>query len=399
MIREMVMPQLGMGMSEGTIVKWMVTEGDRIARDQELLSVETEKVVTELPSPYAGFVHILVSEGATVPVETLIAQIAETQEGYRKLVSAESLAPASASPVRIKASGLARKLARENGINLAGVRGSGPAGRIVRRDLTALLDPVAAPPAAASSLKQKQPLGIREMARMPLTGMRSTIAERMTKSKSVAPHTHIFFEIDVTRLVAMRQMLREREQDIGARVSMTAIYARALALACRQAPICNAALIDGEIILWDEVNIAIGVALPGRGEYDSALVAPVLRNAESKGLLQIDSEIRALVAKARAGTLNSQDVANATITMSSSEKLNNGGWLVGTPLLSLPQVVAFGPGAPVRRPVLRDDGEVVAGSILPCCITFDHRALDGAPAAKLARQLTDLLGHPELMLL
>jgi pyruvate dehydrogenase E2 component (dihydrolipoamide acetyltransferase) len=120
---------------------------------------------------------------------------------------------------------------------------------------------------------------------------------------------------------------------------------------------------------------------------------------EAKGLLEIDLEIRELVARAREGRLSLQDMANATITMSSSERLNSGGWMVGTPLLTLPQVVAFGPGAPVRKPVIRSDGQIVAGSILPCCLTFDHRALDGEPAARLAKKLTDLLGQPELMLL
>jgi pyruvate/2-oxoglutarate dehydrogenase complex dihydrolipoamide acyltransferase (E2) component len=152
-------------------------------------------------------------------------------------------------------------------------------------------------------------------------------------------------------------------------------------------------------VLWDEVNIAIGVALPGRNEYDSQLVVPVVRNAEAKGLLELDREIRALTARAREGTLSAQDVANATITLSSTERLSSGGWMVGTPLLTLPQVVAFGPSAPIRKPVIGDDGQIVGGSILPCCLTFDHRAMDGEPAARLAKKLTDFLGQPELMLL
>lgn len=426
MIREMIMPQLGMGMSEGTVAEWAVKEGERVARDQALVSVETEKVVTELPSPYAGYVNLVAAVGETVPVETLIARIADTLEEYQALVRspaaaaaqparaeaalAGSAAPAAhaaaavaAPPRRIRVSGLARKLARDNGLALAGIEGTGPAGRIVRRDVQALIAratsaaTVAVAAAAAASPAGMPP--VREKARIPVTGMRRTIAERMIASKNTAAHTHVVFEIDVSKLVAMRETLREREKDIGARISMTAIYARALALACRQVPICNAALIDGQIVLWDEVHVGIGVALPGRNQYDSGLVVPVVRNADAKGLLQIDAEIRALVAKAREGTLAAQDVANATVTLSSSERLGNGGWLVGTPLLSLPQVVAFGPGAPVRRPVVREDGQLAAGHILPCCLTFDHRALDGEPAARLAVKLTDLLGHPELMLL
>jgi len=422
MIREVIMPQLGMGMSEGTIAEWNAKEGERISREQPLVSVETEKVVTGLPSPYAGFVHIVVGTGATVPIETLIAQIADTEAEYQRLVgtaSSERGEPApspaaapgptlarQATTGRIRVSGLACKLARENGIDLAGVVGTGPVGRIVKRDLAPVLTNARALaaaslplPAVVAAATPVHPSGIREKARIPLTAMRRTIGERMTKSKNLAPHTHIFFEIDVTKLMAVRQAQREREKELGARVSMTAIYARALALACRQVPICNAALIDGEIVLWDEVNVGIGVALPGRNEYDSGLVAPVVRNVEAKGLLEIDREVRELVARAREGRLSVQDMANATITMSSSERLSSGGWMVGTPLLTLPQVVAFGPGAPVRKPVVRDNGQIVAGSILPCCLTFDHRALDGEPAARLAKKLTDLLGEPELVLL
>lgn len=413
MIHEVIMPQLGMGMSEGTIAEWNASEGQRIGREQPLVSVETEKVVTELPSPYAGFVHIVVGTGAKVPTETLIAQIADTEAEYARLVgtasserseispssvAAPSPAPASASgrqvtTGRIRVSGLARRLAKENGIDLAGVAGTGPMGRIVNRDLAPALA------GARATVAPIHPSGIREKARIPLSVMRRTIGERMTRSKNLAPHTHIIFEIDVTRLMALRQAMREREKEHGTRISMTAIYVRALALACRQVPICNAALVDGEIVVWDEVNVAIGVALPGRNEYDSGLVAPVVRNAETKGLHEIDREIRELVARAREGKLSVQDMAGATITMSSSERLNSGGWMVGTPLLTLPQVVAFGPGAPVRKPVVREDGQIVAGSILPCCLTFDHRALDGEPAARLAKSLTDLLGQPELMLL
>lgn len=426
MIREMIMPQLGMGMSEGTIAEWAVAEGERVAREQPLVSVETEKVVTELPSPWAGYVNLVAAAGDTVPVETPIARIADTLEEYRQLVgqaagaavqAAQPLAVAQvaaaqapeAAPRRIRVSGLARKLAGDHGLPLAGIAGTGPAGRIVRRDVEAMIAraksaatvavAAAALPAAPGAAPQGAVPATREKARIPVTGMRRTIAERMIASKNTAAHTHVLFEIDVSKLVAMRETLREREKDIGARISMTAIYARALALACRQVPICNAALVDGQIVLWDEVHVGIGVALPGRNEYDSGLVVPVVRNADAKGLLQIDAEIRALVAKAREGTLAARDVANATVTLSSSERLGNGGWLVGTPLLSLPQVVAFGPGAPVRRPVVRDDGQLAAGHVLPCCLTFDHRALDGEPAARLAVKLTDLLGHPELMLL
>lgn len=427
MIREVLMPQLGMGMSEGSVAVWEVKEGERVERGQPLLSIETEKVTTEIPSSYSGLLHIIVGIGIKVPVEVVIGQIAETDDEYQTLIgkaettktAAKATVPQVDDPIptipieqgkaRLRISGLARTLARASGVDPAAIPGTGPVGRIVKRDVVAYLahsgtkaDPVASvaqEKVSVQSVSHPSTGAIREKARIAITGMRRTIGERMTKAKNLAPHTHIFFEIDVTKLTAVRQMLQEREKDIGARISLTAIFTRALALACHYVPICNAAVIDNEIVIWDEVNVGIAVAIPGRGEYDSGLLLPVVRNVEAKGLLEIDRDIRLLVARARDGKLSGQDMAGATITISSSDRLNTGGWMVGTPLLSLPQVIAFSPGAPVRKPVVRSDGQIEAGDIMPCCLTFDHRAMDGEPASLFAKKLTDFLGNPELMLL
>ncbi len=404
-----MLPQLGMGMSSANIVEWAVAEGGRVEAGALLLSVETEKVVNDIPAPCSGLVRILAAAGATVAVDALIARIAETPADYACLLAAVQAptalvpSPAPVEPtatlatpaVRAAASGLVRKLAREHGIDLAQVRGSGPDGRIVERDLAAFITPPASAPAAGAQLVTST----REKARIPLVGVRRTIAERMTAATLEAPHAHLFFEIEVSSLMAARPVRQDAAAGEGSRrVSMTALYTRALALACRAVPICNAALTGGEIIVWDEVHIGIGVALPGRGEHDSALVVPVLRHAESKSLWQIDAEIRDLVTRARAGRLSAGDMSGATVTLSSTEKMNAGQWMVGTPLLTLPQVLAFGPGAPVRRPVVAADGQLAAGYVLPCCITFDHRALDGEPAGRLAKQLTVLLGQADRLL-
>ena len=422
MIRELILPQLAMGMSEATIVQWAVADGALVQREQPLVSIETEKVVTDLPSPYTGYVHHVAKPGDTLPVEAPIGHIAETEEEYRALVASGAPVAQAAMPVaprstpegpsnagttlmsvgRVRASGLAKAVARQHQIDLSGVAGSGPGGRIVRRDVDAALaarlkagtaplaPPVAAGPVAGGPL--------RERARIPLTGMRKVIAERMVAAKTTAAHTYAFFEIDVTKLLAARQTMLDKAEQIGTKVSLTALQVRALALACRHVPICNATVGSDAITAWDNVNVGIAVALPGKGEYDSGLVVPVLRNAHAKSVLEIDAELKVLVGRARKGELTAEDMAEGTITLSSTGGFADGAWGVSTPLLNLPQVVNFQPGSPIEKPVVVD-GQVAVRSMLPCGLSFDHRAVDGAPVGRFAQKLADLLGHPELMLL
>lgn len=424
MIREVILPQLSMGMSEGSISEWLAKEGVRIERDQPLAMIENEKTVTDLPAPYAGFLHIIVKSGGDkIPVESLIAKIADTEAEYRSIAAGASAPSAAvAAPVkaavsvsapqavadtgsgeavgrRIRVSGLAKKIAKDKGISLQTVTGTGPAGRIVRRDVLEALQtkPAAAAP-APSGARTIATGHMAEKARIPLTGMRATIAERMVKAKTTAAQTYAFFEIDVTKLVAMRETLLGREKELGTRISATAIYARAVALACREVPICNATLVDREIIVWESVNIGIAVALPGKGEYDSGLVVPVVRDVQAKGLLAIDRDIREVVDRARSGTMKPQDMADSTITISSSAGFLPGAWMVSTPLLNLPNVVNFQPGSTIQKPLVID-GKVEVRTVLPCGLTFDHRAMDGEPVARFIRKISDLLANPELMLL
>lgn len=417
MIHEMVMPQLAMGMSEGTIVEWLAAEGQEVERDAPLVCIETEKVVTELPAPYAGILHIVAGVQDTVEIEKRIAQIAETREDYEHLLAdggaPETAAGAAADSIplppnahaarsdgqsggRIKASGLARKIAANEGISLAQIVGTGPGGRIVRRDVLAAVEarssraPTAAPAPA--------PSGRRVKGRVPLTGMRGTIANRMVEAKISAAQTYSFFEVDVTKLLAARATLLSREEQLGVRVSLVALYARALALAVRQVPICNATLEGDEVTLWENVDVSMAVAVPGQNEFDSGLLVPVIRDVETKGVVQISREMKDLVSRARSGQLQGAEMGNHTVTLSSTSGLSApGAWAVSAPILNLPAVLAFQPGTPKRSPVVNDE-QVVIRDILPCGLTFDHRATDGAPVAEFVRVITDLLGNPELML-
>lgn len=423
MIREMILPQLAMGMSEGTVVEWLAKEGTRVEREQPLVAVETEKVVTDLPAPYSGFVHIVVGVGQKVPVETLIAQIAETEDEYSE-VSGAALAEETpktptevpvtpkddAVPVpsqsafgneareKIRASGLAKTVARQHGIDLFSVGGTGPGGRIVRRDVDRAVQERKAREATSPVTAASVSGGMREKARIPLTGVRRTIAERMVKAKNTAAHTYLFFEIDITKLISVRETMLGREQELGTRISFTAIYAKALALACQWVPVCNSTLVGEEIIVWESVNVGIAVALPGKTDYESRLLVPVVRDVERKGVLQIDQESKDLIARARADTLAVGDMVDGTITLSSTAGFLPGAWMVSTPLLNLPQVMNFQPGSPVRKPVVLD-GEIAVRTVLPCGLSFDHRAMDGEPAGRFVRKICDLLSNPELMML
>jgi pyruvate/2-oxoglutarate dehydrogenase complex dihydrolipoamide acyltransferase (E2) component len=418
MIRELILPQLAMGMSEATIVEWMVPEGTRVQREQPLVAIETEKVVTELPAPYAGYVHLVAKAGDVLPVENLMGYIAETEAEYQKLCAGQSAPVAAAAPAaaaaatpavataavaeqrggRVRASGLAKAIARQNGLDLAALAGTGPGGRIVRRDVEAALAARASAVSTAAPVAAAPSGPMREKARVPLTGMRKVIAERMVAAKQNAAHTYAFFEIDITKLVAARQTLLDRAEALGTKVSLTAFQIRAVALACRQVPICNATVGDDAITIWDNINVGLAVALPGKGEYDSGLVVPVIRNVEAKSLLQIDAEIKTLVGRARKGELTAEDMADGTITMSSTGGFAPGVWAVSTPLLNLPQVINFQPGSPIDKPVVVD-GQVAVRTMLPCGLSFDHRAMDGAPVGKFIQTLIDLLAHPEMMLL
>jgi len=424
MINEMVMPQLAMGMSEGIIVEWLVDEGAKVERDALVVSIETEKVVTELPAPYEGFLHIIADIKSTVPVEKPIAMIAETEDEYQHAL-AQSATEGAGQPAQIDgatkpavsgsdtaedtqggrvsgkilASGVAKKIAREEGIALEEVTGTGPGGRIVQRDVQAVIDAResdASP--AARKVASESGASRRVRGSIPLTGMRGAIAERLLQAKLTAAQTYVFFEIDVTKLLVARATMLDPEEKPGTRVSMIALYAKALAQACQQVPICNATLEGDEITLWENVDIGMAVAVPGRTEYESGLLVPVIRNVETKSVLEISREVKDLATRARSGELSAADMGNHTVTLSSTAGMSTpGSWSVSAPILNLPAVLAFQPGTPKRTCVVEDD-QVVLRDILPCGLTFDHRAMDGEPVGEFGRLISDLLSNPEQML-
>jgi len=419
-----VMPKLAMGMNEGTVVEWLVSEGQQVERGAPLMQVETEKVAYDVEAPVAGWFHILVPAGETVPVESVIGQFAASAQEYAELAgsAAPKAAPATAPAVafddkltstgavmgsvpappaavvtggRIKASPLARKLARDRGIDLATLTGSGPEGRIVKRDVLAAK---AAAPASVAAAPVAEPGTLTVKGTVPLKGMRGAIARRMTQSLQTSAQLSQFSEVDATRLLKARKRFIAHADTYGTRVSVNAFVVKAIAVACQAVPIANSAIVDDEIVLWNEVNVGIAVSLPGQGEWDSGLIVPVLRNAERKGLVQIDRELRDLASRARAGQLVPGETEGGTITLSTTAAMGGEAMYAwSTPVLNLPQALIVQPGMIMPRAAVHN-GKIKQREMMPLSITFDHRILDGDPVASFVVNLRRCLQSPELML-
>jgi pyruvate/2-oxoglutarate dehydrogenase complex dihydrolipoamide acyltransferase (E2) component len=238
--------------------------------------------------------------------------------------------------------------------------------------------------------------GDRILARLPMQGMRKTIASRMVQSLQEAAQLSSSWESDITDLMAMRKSFIAREEQLGTRVSFNAFLIKAMVYAIRQVPIANSCMVDDEIVIYDNVNMGMAISVPGSTEYDSGLMVAVLHNVERMGVVEIDREMKALIGRARSGEATAGDLSGSTITLSSTAGIAPPG-LKTTPVLNLPNAALLGPSTPVERPVVHD-GEVAVRTMLPLSFTFDHRMLDGEPAARCMRALHECLEHPELML-
>ncbi len=418
MAKDYVMPKLAMAMNEGTIAKWVVEDGAHISQGEILMVVETEKVTYDLESPETGHFHIIVGEGETVPVETVIGQFAQDEAELAKLqgesdTGAEppsvETAEAAATPMpqvdagaaipegRIKASPLARKMAHDRGIDLALVPGTGPGGRVVKRDVLKAEETGVAKQAATAFSGHAAPGVMVEKGRIPIKGARATIGKRMVDNLSTMAQVSHMSEIDITKLMAVRRGYLAKEKELGTRVSLNAFFIKALEVAVRHVPIANASIVGDEIIIWENVNVGFAVAMPGPTEWDSSLIVPVIKNVEQKGLLQIDREMRDLVARARGSELAPEDLSDATITVSSTAGFAPG-WAISTPIVNAPQTIIVQPGTALERPVVVD-GEIVIRTVLPFSLTFDHRIMDGEPLGRFYTRLHQCIEDPSMMLL
>jgi pyruvate dehydrogenase E2 component (dihydrolipoyllysine-residue acetyltransferase) len=441
MISEVVMPQMGADMKEGTILKWIKNEGDQVARGEIIAEIETDKANVEIEAFDGGvFRKAVHQEGEVVPVGTIIAVIAAPEDDISKYASAAppaaepaspqtgaatatqaaapSAAPQPAAPVqpppaptpapsapaaaappsdgRTRASPVARRLAEDMGVDLTTVKGSGPDGRILRRDVEAaprVTAPAVAPapaPAAASAAPvfRPAPVGEDRVEDVPLNRMRQAVARRMQESKQQAPHYYLGAEIDMTEAVALRASLNKSLGDEG-RLTINDIVILATAKALVQHPKFNAYWVEDHVQRHSRVNIGIAVAL------DDGLVAPAIIDVANKGLLQISREARDVAARARSGHLTPDEYTAGTFNIS-----NIGGYGIEEiiAIITPPQVAVLAVGVAKEKPVVRD-GEIVVRSMMIAYLAADHRATDGADGARFLASVRQYLENPSQMLL
>ena len=387
------LPDLGEGVTEAEVDRWLVQEGDVVGEDDPLVELITDKATAEIPSPYEGVVsRIHVKAGEVVPVGTVLITIGEDHGGSAPPPPPPPPPPAAAEPPAstpeppaatpepssngsVKAMPPVRKLARDLGVDITAVRGSGPGGRVLREDVE-----------AAAGTGTPGGAGRRE----PLRGVRRLIAERMSAAHRIVPPVTHVEECDVTELDATRKLVNERNPD-KLKLTYMPFLVKAVVAGLKAYPALNASLDEdaGEIVYHDRYDVGIAVDTP------AGLVVPVVRDADRKRLREVAEDVDRLAKGAREGTLRSDELKGSTFTISSPGPF---GGLMATPIVFHPQSAILGVHRAQERPVVRD-GQVVIRQMMNLSITFDHRILDGMTAAKFVLDVAKLLEHPAALAL
>jgi pyruvate/2-oxoglutarate dehydrogenase complex dihydrolipoamide acyltransferase (E2) component len=348
---DIIMPQLGESIAEGTIVKWLIPPGGRVEKDQSLMEVETDKVALEIPSPAAGFLtEILVQEGQTVPVGTLLARLEEqiVPSGIVNRVGGVVVRPmVPPGEGEDHYSPAVRQLAKEHGVELAQVTGTGAGGRVTKKDV---LDVIA---------KSGTVVPAEEI--LPLTPMRKTIAERMVKSRQTSAHVATFFEADFSAIAKFHE---------GRQLTYLPFIINAVARAIKDVPVLNSSWSDQGIVLKKDIHLGLAVAL------EEGLLVPVVRHADRKGLAQLAKEVADLAERARTKKLSPEEVQGGTFTITNH---GGSGSLFSTPIINQPQIAILGVGAVQKRPVVLNDA-IAIRLMSYLSLSFDHRVIDGATA-------------------
>ena len=397
---EVLMPQMGESITEGTITKWLKKVGDTVQRDEPIFEISTDKVDAEIPSPVAGTLsEIKVQEGATVTINTVVAVIGgaagKTAAPASSTPAPATPAPAATAPTasaaageRVRSSPLVRKIAKDNNVDLSQVPGTGASGRITKTDIVSHLEqgpkpvvaasvaaPASAPAPAAAKPAAPQP---QPGELVPMTKMRSIIAQRMVESKRTSPHVHTVFKVDMTRIVKLREKEKSKyEQRNGVKLTYMPFITRAAIVALRKHPVVNGS-VEGDAIRYNKnINIGIAVAL------DWGLIVPVLKQTEEKNFLGIARGIVDVADRARNKKLAPDEISGGTFTLTNSGIF---GEQFGTPIINQPQSAILGIGGLNKEAeVITDkDGNdsIAIRSIQRFTLGFDHRIVDGADAGK-----------------
>jgi 2-oxoglutarate dehydrogenase E2 component (dihydrolipoamide succinyltransferase) len=443
---DVVMPQMGESIFEGTITKWLKKPGDQVERDEPLFEISTDKVDAEIPSPSAGILkEIRIPEGQTVPIQTVVAVIdgagAAAASAPPPAViptpdkptlpspaapAAKPVPPAAAAPPaaapgaeRIHSSPLVRRLAKEHGIDLASLEGTGAGGRITKQDMEAAIaaqsgsapavapslpgaaarptpppPPQAAAPAGAPAVHGSQFVPVLQVAVpreriyfgsyevQPLSVMRQKIAEHMVASTHVSPHVYSVDEIDLTKVASLRAKSKDDfEKRYETKLTFMPFFVKAAVAGLRAYPALNASLDGASVVLHKEINIGIAVAL------DWGLIVPVIKNAGEKNFLGIQRNLNDLAERARSKKLKPEEVQEGTFSITNPGVF---GGLIGLPVISQPNVGILGLGAIEKRPVVIDDA-IAIRSMCYVTLSYDHRVVDGAIAHQFLHKVKEAL--------
>jgi pyruvate dehydrogenase E2 component (dihydrolipoamide acetyltransferase) len=423
---DIIMPQMGESIVEGTITKWLKKPGDKVQRDEPLFEISTDKVDAEIPAPASGVLQeIKIAEGTTVNVNTVVGTIAVDGEAASAKPSAPSkaAAPVSAPPKEEKkpaapqqsapapiaqetpavpeddeearSSPLVRKIAREHGISLSQLSGTGLGGRITKQDIMQFIEnqgsaqlvstPASAPAQTASAAPAPRPASPAAFPGdlVPMTNMRKLIAKHMIESRRTSAHVHCMYEVDFTRIVNLRAKLKNGfEQRHGARLTFMPFFVRAAVMALQQWPIINATIEGDNIRYYRNINMGIAVAL------DWGLIVPVLKNAGDLNFLGLQRGISDLGERARTKKLKPEDVEGSTFTVTNPGQF---GAVFGLPIINQPNSAIMGVGGITKQPMVLTDKDgndsIAIRSVVHLTLGYDHRLIDGAVADQFMAQV------------
>lgn len=408
-----MMPKIGDHMTEGIIESWLKSEGEWVEKGEPLVAIMTEKISLELEAPASGILRIILhKEGEVVPVGAPIAFIAAMDEelpteihkieGERlvahptpsstrektKEIQKTAEAPSfqelkgPAQEQRVIASPLAARIAREEGIDLSTIKGSGPGGRVLKEDVMKKIQ-------KREIVSQPEVKGVLPGRIMPMKGIRRIIAQRMSESFKTIPHFFLSVEVDMTAVLQLREkLLGEVEKRVGVRLSITDILVKVAAQALKDHPIINSRIERDEILLLDTINIGVAMAI------EDGLIVPVVHKADVKSLTEIAIVIRDLTKKARAGSLTMAEIRGGTFTLSN---LGMFGIDKFNAIINLPECSILGVGRIVEKPVA-EKGEVRIKPMAWLNLSSDHRIVDGATSARFIQRVKELLENPDMLL-
>lgn len=405
---EWKLPDVGEGIHEAEIIKWLVSPGEVVKADQPILEIQTDKASVDIPSPVAGQVaEILSQEGDLVPVGTVVIKFHQA-EGTDVVHAGDQEIRADAPPVPMEApipakvvtgrssrraltTPAVRKLARELGVDIQAVPGTGENGRVLGDDVRQYAQGGGVSPSESSPSTRSTGVLLgsqsEEEVRIALRGTRRAIAEHMVRSKFTAPHVSTMDEVEVSDLVALREQMKERALQESVKLTYLPFIVKAIVGSLKRFPYLNASLDDArhEIVLKSYYHIGIAVDDP------EGLVVPVIRHADQKSLLELAREIKDLTERAHQRTLSRAELSGSTFTITNYGSF---GGLFATPVINYPEVAIFGTGRIQKKAVVLADDQIVARPVMSVCLTFDHRVVDGGMAGRFTNQVMRYLNRP-----